>query len=135
MLIFCLCASRLDYRPQLGLLFERMSHVASTAIYAVVEASRGEKQTAKDKHIDNSSPDLFPSSSTEKHRRLTQVGVSLYDCQISADLLLIHYGQVACMVLTCPHSFISDGVNVPATLCHFLYIPQKLIPCFSLKHS
>jgi len=54
---------------------------------------------------------------------------------VSADLLLIHYGQVACMVLTCPHPFISDRVNMPATLCHFLYIPQKLIPRFSLKHS
>jgi hypothetical protein len=58
-----------------------------------------------------------------------------YDCRRIADLLLIDNFVSTGMFLTFPHAFISDCVNMPAVLCHFLYMPKKLIPCFPLKHS
>ena len=55
--------------------------------------------------------------------------------QVLFNLLLIHYSQLTGMCLIIPHSCISDRVNTPAILFHFLYVLPKLLPRFSLEHS
>jgi hypothetical protein len=57
------------------------------------------------------------------------------DHQMIAVLLLIDRFVSTGMCLPFPHSFISNRVKAPTILCHFLYVPQKLIPRFSLKQT
>src|SRR5258706_16311817 len=55
--------------------------------------------------------------------------------QVLFNLFLIHHSQSTGMCLVIPHSCISDRVNTPAILFHFLYVLPKLLPRFSLKHA
>jgi hypothetical protein len=62
---------------------------------------------------------LLPSSSKREPPTFVRRRFSS-DCRIVAGLLLKDNFVSTGMFLTSPHSLISDRVNMPAILCHFL---------------
>jgi hypothetical protein len=82
--------------------------------------------------MDNTTPFKWRHARSQQHSEVAPIWWS--KVRIAALLLIDNFVSTG-MCLTFPHSFISDRVNMPAILCHFLYIPKKLIPRFSLKHS
>jgi hypothetical protein len=75
----------------------------------------------------------MPRNQLKKAQGITPHSAS--NCQMIVDLLLIDRFVSTGMCLPFPHSFISEGVKMPAILCHFLDMPQKLIARFSLKQT